>query len=104
MTGLKKLPVRLVPMASVISGSANCDGLRYRVKFSGRGFRDCGSPVLPERPEDATAERRSWVSFTFHISSRFMVTVSIPAMLYWLKMWFELKIAFGEHEKSEIVP
>ena len=23
---------------------------------------------------------------------------------YWLKMWFELKIAFGEHEKSEIVP
>ena len=90
MTGLKKLPVRLVPMASVISGSANCDGLRYRVKFSGRGFRDCGSPVLPERPEDATAERRSWVSFTFHISSRFMVTVSIPAMLYWLKMLFEL--------------
>ena len=68
VTGLKKLPVRLVPMASVISGSANCDGLRYRVKFSGRGFRDCVTPGYSGH----------WPGYSGHGVSIFLIWSSGP--------------------------
>lgn len=38
----------------MISGSFSCHGLRLR-SYSFLAS-DCGSPELPERPEDATAE------------------------------------------------